>query len=373
MRLSILLVFLLPIALRAQPLTPVVVTPLAKSLAETSELVRIGSGWWTLLDSNNPHVVYQIDPATGAVIHAVSVINATNMDWEAMTTDAQWLYIGDVGNNSGARTDLRVYRVALASMEDPDITSVLADTIRFSYALQTDFTPANNSNDWDCEAMVAMDDSLFLFSKNWVSGTCYLYALPATPGEQVAVRQDTLASQGMITGANVDAATGDIALVGYTNSFYMPFIWRLSGYPGHAFFQGDAQRNDLSIGITQMEGIAWNGPDELYMTNEQNILNIAQLWRLELGTTAGITDAAFAQPAFTPLSVCPNPARDHIRLNGLSGVGRWELLDMQGRILLDGSTNTAEQAIDVSALSPCGYLLRVTDALGVRTVRVMKD
>lgn len=373
MRLLLFLVLLVPITLRAQPLTPTVMTPLAKSLAETSDLVRIGSGWWTLLDSGNPHVIYRIDPATGAVLHAVSVVNATNMDWEAMTTDAQWLYIGDVGNNSGARTNLRVYRVSLASLQDPDVISVLADTIRFSYALQTDFTPANNSNDWDCEAMVAMDDSLFLFSKNWVSGNCYLYALPATPGDHLAVRQDTLASQGLITGASLDAATGDIALVGYTNSFYMPFIWRLSGYSGHAFFQGNSLRNALAIGITQMEGIAWNGPDELYMTNEQNILNTAQLWSLDLGTTSGITGPNYPQPSFTPLTACPNPATDHVRLIGLSGVGQWELLDLQGRILLNGSTNTAAQAIDLSTLAPGGYLLRVEDALGVRTVRVMKD
>jgi hypothetical protein len=373
MRLPILLLLVLPIALRAQPLMPVVVTPLAKPLAETSDLVRIGSDWWTLLDSGNPHAIYRIDPATGAVLHAVSVINAANVDWEAMTTDAQWLYIGDVGNNSGARTDLRVYRVSLADLEDPDAISVLADTVRFSYALQTDFTPANNSTDWDCEAMVARDDSLFLFSKNWVSGNCYLYALPATPGDQVAERRDTLASQGMITGASVDPATGDIALVGYTNSFYMPFIWRLSGYPGHAFFQGDAQRNDLAIGITQMEGVAWNGTDELYMTNEQNILNTAQLWSLDLGKPSGINGPIHAKTAFPPLTVCPNPTIDHIRLSGLSGVGDWELFDLQGRALMKGSTNTVAQAIDLSAVAPGGYLLQVTDALGARTVRVMKE
>jgi hypothetical protein len=261
----------------------------------------------------------------------------------------------------------------LASLQDPDVISVLADTIRFSYALQTDFTPAYNNNDRDCEAMVAMDDSLFLFSKNWVSGNCYLYALPATPGVQVAVRRDTLASQGMITGASLDPATGDIALVGYTNSFYMPFIWRLSGYSGHAFFQGDAQRNDLAIGITQMEGIAWNGPDELYMTNEQNILNTAQLWSLALGSPDGIAGPAQPRPAFTPLTACPNPTNAQVRLGGLSGVGLWELLDLQGRVLLDGSTNTAAQAIDLSSLAPGGYLLRVVDTLGVRIVRVMKE
>ena len=132
----------------------------------------------------------------------------------------------------------------------------------------------------------------------------------------------------------------------------MPFIWRLSGYPGHAFFQGNALRNDLAIGITQMEGIAWNGPDELYMTNEQNILNTAALWSLDLGLPNGITGPIYSQPAFTPLTACPNPAKDHIRLIGLSGVGQWELLDMQGRTMLNGSTNTAAQAIDLSAMAP---------------------
>lgn len=374
MRITILLVLALPMAMRSQPLTPTVITPLDTLLNETSELLEVDGSWWTILDSGNPHALYSIDPATGDILRTVTVTNAVNTDWEALASDADWLYIGDVGNNSGARTDLRVYRVPLSSVLDPDITSMEADTIRFAYALQSDFTPAYNNTDWDCEAMVAADDSLFLFSKNRVTGTCYLYALPATPGDHLAERRDTLDAQGLITGASIDTAHGAIALVGYSNGVYLPFIWRLADYSGHDFFQGTAQRHDLAIGITQMEGIAWNGPFQLYMTSEQNSPDVARLWELELDSTIGIIPppSQALGPVPAPLLVHPNPANDRVSLSSLFGVGRWQVTDTQGRVLLDGSTTTTAQAIDLSSLAPGVYLLIVTDAMGQRVVRVVK-
>ncbi len=372
MRIAILLVLALPMAMRSQPLTPTVITPLDTSLNETSALLEVDGDWWTILDSGNPHALYSIDLATGDILRTVTVTNAVNTDWEALASDADWLYIGDVGNNSGSRTDLRVYRVPLSPLLDPDITSVEADTIRFAYALQSDFTPAYNNTDWDCEAMVAADDSLFLFSKNRVSGTCYLYALPATPGDHLAERRDTLDAQGLITGASIDTAHGAIALVGYSNGVYLPFIWRLADYSGHDFFQGTTRRHDLAIGITQMEGIAWNGPFQLYMTSEQNSPDVARLWELELDSTRSIIQPPSLANAPAPLLVHPNPTIDRVRLNSLSGMGRWQVTDMQGRLLLEGSTNTATRTIDLSSLAPGGYLLIVTDAMGQRVARVVK-
>src|SRR5204863_1307071 len=156
-------------------------------------------------------------------------------------------------------------RIALDELLDAATTELLADTIRFIYALQTDFTAATNNNDWDCEAMIAVDDSLYLFSKNWVTNTSYLYVLPAIPGDRIAERRDTLDAQGLITGATYDPANGAIALVGYTDGLYMPFVWRFAAYPGHSFFQGITQHNPLSSGITQMEGIAWAGTAAVYL------------------------------------------------------------------------------------------------------------
>lgn len=107
------------------------------------------------------------------------------------------------------------------------MTTVSVATIGFSYDLQTSFMPALNNNDRDRADLVAFNDSLWLFSKNWVRGNRHISKLPAEPGNQTAVRVDTLDSQGMITGASFDPSTGDVALMGCTDGSFLPFAWHL--------------------------------------------------------------------------------------------------------------------------------------------------
>lgn len=351
----------------AQVLIPTVIQPLSTTLNETSGLVVVNDELWTQLDSGNPNALYRIDPESGEVLRTVTVSNATNTDWEEITADDTWLYIGDFGNNMGSRTDLRVYRVSLAELLDPGTSNLLADTIRFSYPLQTDFTPANQATDWDLEAMIAMDDSLFLFSKNWVSGNSYLHALPAEPGNQLAIRRDTLPAQGLITGATYDPGNGGIALVGYSIGLYLPFIWRFAEYPGHAFFQGIAQRNALGTGITQMEGIAWAGAGTVYMTNEQSILNGARLWELDLGLPTAIASIAPA-PASVRLWPSPNKGRFNIESDAACNM---VLFDVDGRFREARDLRRGINQMDLSDLPNGIYLVRTGPGNGVVRMSVV--
>jgi len=362
MKLMLLLGLFAPLMSAAQVLIPTVITPLSTTLNETSGLVVVNDELWTQLDSGNPNALYRIDPESGEVLRTVTVSNATNTDWEEITADDTWLYIGDFGNNMGSRTDLRVYRVSLAELLDPGTSNLLADTISFSYPLQTDFTPANQATDWDLEAMIAMDDSLFLFSKNWVSGNSYLYALPAEPGNQLAIRRDTLPAQGLITGATFDPGNGGIALVGYSIGLFLPFIWRFAEYPGHAFFQGIAQRNALGTGITQMEGIAWAGAGTVYMTNEQSILNGARLWELPLYQLMGISSHARIAHR---LWHSPNDGRFSMETNMPC---RMELFDVDGRFLEARELRRGINQMDISELPNGIYLVRTGP--GSRVVRM---
>ena len=361
MRLPFLLAAILPLTVAGQTLVPAVITPLATALNETSGLAVLSGQVWTQLDSGNPNALYRIDPANGEVLRMVTVTNATNVDWEDITTDSDWLYIGDHGNNNGNRTNLRVYRVALEELLDPGTTEILADTIRFIYALQTDFTVANNNNDWDCEAMIAVDDSLFLFSKNWVSGTSYLYALPAVPGDHLAQRRDTLDAQGLITGATYDPGTGAIALVGYAETFYLPFIWRLAGYPGHRFFDGITQRNPLGSGITQMEAIAWAGTANVYMSNETSVLNGARLWEMNLDLPTGIIASRDES-----LRAWPSLADGHVTIRSEAS-GPFELLDASGRVVRAEALRSGDTVVETGSLTPGAYLLRT----GSSTLRIV--
>ncbi|MEO8587949.1 MAG: T9SS type A sorting domain-containing protein [Flavobacteriales bacterium] len=366
MRTIALLTPLLPLVASAQMLVPTVITPLNTALNETSGLVVLGGEVWTQLDSGNPNALYNIDPASGEILRTVTVMNATNVDWEDIAADDDWLYIGDFGNNGGDRINLRVYRVALTELLDPGTTEILADTIRFAYALQTDFTAAGNNNDWDCEAMIAVDDSLFLFSKNWVTNTSYLYALSATPGDRLAERRDTIDAQGLITGATYDPSNGAIALVGYTDGLYLPFVWRFAGYPGHAFFQGIAQRNTLSSGITQMEGIAWAATATVYLSNEQSILNGARLWELALDLPTGI----FTSPQAT-IQAWPSPNDGHFTV-AVNDPSLLEIWDARGRTVWKQALGAGENAVQADTLATGLYTVRVGPAGSVFRIAIQR-
>lgn len=322
----LLLPLLLPASLCAQPLDPILVTDLPTALNEASGTLVVGDAVWVLLDSFNPNALYKVDTATGAVLRTVTIVNAANTDWEDLTTDGEWVFVGDMGNNAGSRTDLRVYRFPLAQLQDEDVTEITAETIAYAYADQSDFTPAVDATNWDCEAMVALDDSLFLFTKNWLDERTHLYVLPAEPGEHLAQRRDTLDTQGLVTGAALDLTTSAIALIGHGLDG-QPFVWQLSNFPDHKLFDGTALRRDLQLNAAQTEGIAWATGDTVYISNELTPGGPARLWKLHLDLDAEVTE----EHPRTVAHFHPNPAREALTIEGPHQRSLLRILDMDGR------------------------------------------
>lgn len=338
----------------AQTLVPSLVTPLSSALNETSGLLLWEGRLWTQLDSGNPPSLYAVDTSSGDTLRSVGTANAGNVDWEEITTDGTWCYIGDFGNNDGARMDLRIYRFPLVLLQDSTISSVTVDTIRFAFADQTDFTPLPNATNWDCEAMVAVDDSLFLFTKNWQNGQSYLYALPAVPGDHLAQRRDTLDSQGMITGASLDPLVPALALCGYTSGL-APFLWRITGFQGHDFFNGTAQRFPLALPFTQVEGVAWNGVDTVLLSNELFAFSPARLWRCALSVPTALPD----DPGPPELQVILDTAQRTMLVTTLRS-GMLSLIDAQGRTVLEQPVERGTRGIPWGDLVPGTYVLRLS-------------
>lgn len=335
-----------------QALQPTLLSTLNEPLHETSGLLHLDGAVWTHGDSGNPNKLYRIDPANGSILREVVLVNASNVDWEEMTHDGNMVYVGDFGNNLGARTDLCIYRFPLAALLDDGVTEVVCDTIRFAYADQTDFTPVFQATNYDCEAFLAKDDSLFLFTKNWGDQRSNLYVLPAQPGFHQAVLRDTLGSMGMITAAAHDAEHGVIALLGFTLGFE-PFVWRLSGYSGNDLLGGDRRRAVIRMPPQQTEAIAWAGVDSVLFTNELSGFGPARLWAMQLPVNVGME-----QLADRPLRLFPNPATTEVRVHGLEGRAEVRVYDMQGRSVLAVSLER-DAPLSVQQLPPGAYLVEL--------------
>ncbi|MCC7223735.1 MAG: hypothetical protein IT273_08405, partial [Chitinophagales bacterium] len=117
---------------------------ISSTLDETSGLVWWNEKLWTHNDNTDLHL-YGLD-TVGNINTTYTLANTANYDWEEIAQDADYLYVGDIGNNgNGNRTDLHILRIAKNSLSLP-IQDI--DTIYFSYADQSDFSPAgaNNTN-----------------------------------------------------------------------------------------------------------------------------------------------------------------------------------------------------------------------------------
>jgi len=221
--------------------------------------------------------LYEFDMKTGEKIRTIEIENAKSKDWEDITSDSKYIYIGDFGNNRGRREKLKIYRVKWPEKGSERLT-LKAEKIRFEYADQTDFKKKKKHN-YDCEALIAYGDSLYLFTKNRGDERTNVCALPKIPGEYIARVTQTFDSDGLVTGADIYGKGKHtiLALVGYnkTEQTYKPFIWTFTKFEGSDFFSGQAVRVNLPMHV-QAEGIHFlNGKKVLFANEEGPDLNSA--------------------------------------------------------------------------------------------------
>ena len=254
------------------------VANLVDTLSENSGLVWAAGKLYTFNDSGSGTKVYEVT-ANGTIIRTIHIANCTNVDWEAMTSDSTYFYLGDFGNNNGNRTDLCIYRLLKSEVCNNTIDTVVAEKMNFSWSDQLDFTSAFNANDFDCEAFYATEDSLFLFSKNWVDLKTKCYALPNYWTDTLNA---TLSSQfdvdGLITDACKDTINDIIYLLGYKNNgsnFYTSFIWCLWDHASNFIFSGNKRRIEIGnvLTVSQTEGIALSDNGTAYVSAEK-VINI---------------------------------------------------------------------------------------------------
>jgi len=247
-------------------------TALPWHIDESSGLVYI-HGLWTHNDSGDDPVVYQVSTSKRSMLRSVSIKDIRMKDWEDITHDGKYMYIGDTGNNSGSRYHLLIYKVPIDSLLKEKTRYVDAEEIIFHFPDQTDYYPGSYNHNFDCEALISVGDSLYIFSKNHKNMQCRMYALPKSPGVHTARLIDTFNTDGMITGAAYDPDEQVVALLGYRVRDYLvvrsfqPFVWLFYQYPGRDFFRGKSKRINIPKAL-QMEGICYFRDGKFFISNE---------------------------------------------------------------------------------------------------------
>lgn len=253
---------------------------LSQAVNESSGLIHLNGQIYTHNDSKGEACIYRIDQKSGKVLQWIYLRDAKNMDWEDMTSDGMYVYVGDFGNNNGKHRQRTIYRCMLPKVIDKHKDTVNCETIHFSIPIPAgDATIKFNKHPYDMEAMTVIGEKIFIFTKDWLRGHCKAYTLPKVPGHYIASFVDSFDAKGLITGACYNEKNNSLYLIGYTNHG-QGFIYSFQPEP-NKFFAAHHPRINLSY-FAQFEAVCMRDDESLLISNEKLPWSAGCLWRFDL-------------------------------------------------------------------------------------------
>ena len=345
---------------------PTYITNLEATLNESSALINDKNNFWTLNDSGNLNALYQINAINGSVIRTVTIKNAVNTDWESIAQSDTHLFIGDFGNNSGTRKNLRILKVSKNDLANTADETVTAEIIDFTYSDQTTFNSTPNATNFDGEALIFVHDSLHIFSKNWANLKTKHYRLSANAGSTVATLQEEFNVGGLITDASISPETGNIVLIGYKNGpLYSCFSWLLSNYQGSNFFSGNKRLIELgsSLSLGQTEGISLKSDNTGFFTSEQasnSYLTIPpKLHSFNFKNYFGTNTTDIFEIKDPSNRTYPNPCTNQITIecNDKSNPTYFSIYNMVGSKVVQGELVSKNNCINLKLLQKGSYVI----------------
>ena len=217
--------------------------------------------YWTLNDSGNPATLYATR-LNGELIKEIAVKGSRNFDWEALgIDDKNQLWIGEIGNNSRLRFDLKVVVVA-----EPDPFSETAAEVIASYPYRY---PNENV---DAEGLFILQGVPYIVSKERERAVLYRFpTLQVSDTKQVLEKVGEFAGAKFVTGAGVSEDGTRLAVCTYDA------LWVYHGIAGDLakMIQGTPWHLPHSF---YGEAVCFDGYD-LVLTNEaRDIYAVPQFW-----------------------------------------------------------------------------------------------
>jgi hypothetical protein len=206
---------------------------------------------WVIEDAGNKNNIYGIN-TRGKIIKDIDISNASNIDWEDLTSDHLGnLYIGDFGNNSKNRDDFTIYKIS--NLENDDTTAE-----RINFTLPKEMKPE------DFEGFFLLNDYFYIFSKE--NKTSKLIKVPNQVGKHTAEFVTDFNLDGKhhkITSADVSDDGKTIVLLNHDK------LWKITNFEGDDFFKGSIEEITFDH-KSQKEGICFLNNSTVYITDERN-------------------------------------------------------------------------------------------------------
>lgn len=246
--------------------------------------------YWTIGDSGNPPELLATD-STGALRGRVTLVGATNVDWESVGVgpcgEERCVYVADVGDNRERRAGVTLYRIPEPVLPGPaDGIRVQAERLNVRYP----------DHPHDTEATGVLPGGDVLLVTKGRSGSVLAFVVPgqawrnAAPASTTAILLDTLpimphAGTGrLVTGLAVDPTMSRIAIRTYRD------IYLFDREPSSGRLTPHLWSHCNILGVEpQGEGIAWDGPGWQFMLMSERGL-------FAKGTVAKVTCAPHDDP-----------------------------------------------------------------------------
>jgi uncharacterized protein YjiK len=208
---------------------------------------------WTIEDSGNDSDLLGLD-SSGKIVKKVAITNASNIDWEDLTSDKDGnIYIGDFGNNNEKRKHFRILKI---NHNDLDRKTAEAEII--------DFTVPKKKYSKDFEAFFLYNNSFYIFSKE--TKKFITLQVPNSPGKHKAVLRSDFNLDGKnnkITAADISDDGKSIVLLNHDK------VWKITDFKNDDFFSGNIEALPFDHN-SQKEGVCFKDSTSIYIIDERN-------------------------------------------------------------------------------------------------------
>ena len=247
---------------------------LPREINETSGLEFFGNNFITHNDSGGLPILYEFDKK-GDLLNKFEIIDCgKNDDWEDITSDGEFTFVSNTGNNFGKRKNLNIIIL------DPKKNFKCFGAINIEYKSQKSFDK-RSKHSYDAESLAATSEKLILFSKNRKSYSTELYFIPKTPGSYKLSHSKSLSVGSLITGADYNESLNTIALVGY-NSDGDQFLYKVNNFDPENLNKISFIRYNLPIKNAQIEAIKIINDSTFWITSEDEGVGYPRLFKIKI-------------------------------------------------------------------------------------------